>query len=169
MLGGNYTEMLPSPANLKRQYPSFCRDFHAQGVIGYAWQDGSVDGFPDTNSTLAEGVRQGNQACQEYWKSLPKITNVRTACDGAATIATVTWSAMPGAKTHSIDWWATVHGEHSANQKTGVSGASARIPEGRTGEFPENARVGVAVKAQTPFVSEFSPSYNFTTRTCSQT
>ena len=168
-LGGKYTEMLPSPANLKRQYLSFCRDFHAQGVIGYSWQDSSVDGYPDTNATLAEGVREGNQACQDYWNSLPKIIHVSAACDGANSIATVTWSAMPDAKTYTIDWWATVNGKYEEHQKAGISGASVRIPEGKTGGFPENVRVGVAVKAQTPFVSEFSPTYSFTTKTCSQT
>ena len=167
-LGGKYTETLPSPANLKQQYLSFCRDFHAQGVIGYSWQDNSVDGFPDTNPALAEGVRQGNQACQEYWKSLPKITNVSTACDGATSVATVTWSAMPGANTYTIDWWATVNGKYEEHQKTAISGASVHIPEGKIGGFPENVGVGVAVKAQSPFVTEFSPSYNFTTKTCSQ-
>jgi hypothetical protein len=66
-----YTEMLPSPANLRQQYLSFCRDFHAQGVIGYTWHDNTVDGLPDTNATLAEGVREGNQACRDNWKGLP--------------------------------------------------------------------------------------------------
>jgi hypothetical protein len=168
-LKGKYTETLPSPANLKRQYLSFCRDFHAQGVIGYSWQGGSVDGFPDTNATLAEGVREGNQACQGYWKSLPRITNVSTACNGASSIATVTWSAMPDAQTYTIDWWTTVNGKYHENQKTGISRTSVRIPEGMVIGFTENVWVGVAVKAQTPFVSEFSPSYNFITKTCSQT
>jgi hypothetical protein len=167
-LEGKYTETLPSPANLKQQYLSFCRDFHAQGVIGYSWQDGSVDGFPDTNATLAEGVREGNQACQDYWKSLPKITHVSIACDGASSVATITWSAMPGARTYTIDWWATVNGKNEENQETGISGTSIRIPDGTMDGFAENVRVGVAVKAQTPFVTEYSPSFNFTTKTCSQ-
>jgi hypothetical protein len=165
-LGGAYTEMLPSPANLKQQYLSFCKDFHAQGVIGYTWHDNTVDGLPDTNATLAEGVREGNQTCQDYWKSLPKITQVRTACDGVSSIATVTWSAMPDAQTYTIDWWATVNGKDEEQQKSGISGASVRIPEGNAGGFHENVRVGVAIKAQTPFVSEFSPTYNFTTKPC---
>jgi hypothetical protein len=174
-LAGKYTETLPSSANLKQQYLSFCRDFHAQGVIGYSWQDGSVEGFPDTNATLAEGVKEGNQACQDYWNSLPKITTVRPACVGARSVATVSWSAMPGAETYTIDWWATVDGNYEERQITGIRGAAVRIPEGTPGTpgtpggFAENVRVGVAVKAQTPLVSEFSPAYTFTTKTCRQT
>jgi hypothetical protein len=89
-------------------------------------------------------------------------------------MAQLQWQQLHGApclapKHISLIGWSQQMGNYDENLIIGLSSASVRIPEGKTGGFPENVYVGVAVKAQAPYVSEFSPSYIFTTKTCNQT